>query len=326
MTKRQTENKNIEKLLEGAENVAIAGHVSPDGDCIGSCLGLWIYLRDNFPQIHADVYMQEIPEIYKFLDGADKLINTCTKQDAGKYDRLFLLDISSYDRIGVALPIYEGIGMTICLDHHRTNQGSYTYFCNEPEVSSTSEVLYSFLDPDKISEKCAEAIYMGIVHDTGVFKYPATSPETMRIAAGLMEKGINFSKIIDETFYQKSFLQQKILGHILENSRLYLDGKLLVGTASRKERLEMGLKASDLDGVVSQLRDTIGVEVAVLLYELDNGEFKASFRSREIVDVSEVCVLFGGGGHIRAAGCKIQGSAEDIIGRLVPIIEEKLKG
>ena len=329
MMKRQTENqniKNINELLDGAKSVAIAGHVSPDGDCIGSALGLWIYIRDNFPGIHADVYMQEIPQIYRFLDGADRLVTSCEKRDAAKYDRIFLLDISSYDRIGVAGPIFEEIEKTICLDHHRTNNGSYSYFYNDPEASSTSEVLYSFLDPEKISKKCAEAIYMGIVHDTGVFRYPATSPKTMRIAAELMEKGIDFPMIIDGTFYQKTYLQQKILGHILENSMLYLDGKVIVGITSRKERTMLGLKASDLDGVVSQLRDTIGVEVSVFLYELDNGEFKASFRSKEKVDVSSVCVLFGGGGHLRAAGCKLKGSTDEIIGKILPILEEKLKG
>lgn len=315
---------NIEEFLSGAESVAIAGHVSPDGDCIGSCLGLWIYLRDNYPEIHADVYMQEIPKIYRFLDGADRLINTCTKQDAAKYDRLILLDISSYDRIGVASPIFDGIEMTVCLDHHRTNNGNYTYFYNDPDASSTSEVLYSFLDPEKISEKCAEAIYMGIVHDTGVFRYPATSPATMRIAASLMEKGINFSRIIDETFYQKTFLQQKILGRILDKSRLYLEGKFIIGTVSRKEREELGLKASDLDGIVSQLRETTDVEVSALLYELDTGEFKVSFRSKEKVDVSSICVLFGGGGHLRAAGCKIKGECEEIIMRLLPLVDERL--
>lgn len=321
-----TENREhkIEDLLSGAKSVAIAGHVSPDGDCIGSCLGLWNYIADNFPEIHADVYMQEIPGIYKFLKGSDKLITSCHKGDAAKYDRLFVLDISSYDRIGVASHIFDEIGMTICLDHHRTNNGSYTFFCNRPDVSSTSEVLFSFLDPDKISVNCAEALYMGMAHDTGVFRYPATTGDTMRIAAFLMEKGINFSKIIDETFYQKSHLQQVITGRILESSRLYLDGRLIIGTVTKQERHELGLKASDLDGIVSLLRNTIGVEVSVLLYELDDGDIKASFRSREIVDVSEVCAMFAGGGHIRAAGCKMKGSIEEIVEKIVPLIKERL--
>ena len=322
--KKQKEKIDIGELLEGVKSVAIAGHVSPDGDCIGSCLGLQTYIKDNYPEINAEVYMQELPEIYKFLEGADKIISSCHKADAAKYDALILLDISSYDRIGVAAPIYNNIEKTICLDHHRTNNGSYTYFYNDPEASSTSEVLYRFLDHDKISVKCAEAVYMGIVHDTGVFRYQSTSPETMRTAAALMEKGIDFSRIIDETFYQKTHLQQIILGRILDRSQLYIDGKLIIGSVSRKERTELKLKASDLDGIVSQLRNTIGVEVSVLLYELDNGEFKASFRSRDYVDVSEICAMFGGGGHIRAAGCKMRGTAEGIIEQLVPIIEEKM--
>ncbi len=326
MTKNPKEKPKIDigGLLEGVKNVAIAGHVSPDGDCIGSCLGLYTYITENFPEVNADVYMQELPEIYRFINGVDKIISCCRKENAGKYDAIILLDISSYDRIGVAFPIFDNIEKTICLDHHRTNNGTYTYFYNDPDASSTSEVLYRFLDPEKISKKCAEAIYMGIVHDTGVFRYQSTSPETMRTAAALMEKGIDFSRIVDETFYEKTHTQQVILGRILDRSQLYLDGRLIIGTVSRKERTELKLKASDLDGIVSQLRNTIGVEVSVLLYELDNGEFKASFRSRDYVDVSDICAGFGGGGHIRAAGCKMRGDVDEIAQNIVKLVEEKM--
>lgn len=315
----------IGDFLTGKKNVAIAGHVSPDGDCIGSCLGLWNYLNDNYPEIRADVYIQNIPEIYSFLKGYDQVRGELEKTDASRYDLLIVLDISSPERIGVAFPVFESADTVLCIDHHKTNSGSYTFFYNDPAASSASEVLYRFLEPEKISKQCAEALYMGIAHDTGVFRYTCTSPETMRIAAALMEKGIDYSAILDDTYYQKTYAQKKMQGHILDGSRLYFDGKFIIGCVTRKERLEAGLKSSDLDGIVSNMRDTIGVDTSMLLSELDDGSIKASMRSRAIVDVSEICLKYGGGGHVRAAGFKSDGTIEQVIEDVLPLVQAQLE-
>ena len=315
----------IEEFIAGKKNIAIAGHVSPDGDCIGACLGLWNYLKDNAPGIRADVYLPEFPAIYAFLQGCDQVHTRLEKADAGRYDLLIALDISSPERIGVAGPVFEAVDTVLCIDHHKTNSGTYTYFYNDPSASSASEVLYRFLDPEKISKPCAEALYMGIAHDTGVFRYTCTSPETMRITAALMEKGIDYSAILDETYYQKTWAQKKMQGHILDGSRLYFDGKCIVGCVTRKERAEAGLKSADLDGIVSSLRDTIGVDVSMLLSEQDDGGIKVSMRSRTIVDVSEICLKFGGGGHVRAAGFKADGTMEQVIETVLPLVQEQLE-
>lgn len=316
----------IEEFLRGKQKIAIAGHISPDGDCVGSCLGLANYLWDNAPECRTDVYLQSFPESYHFLSGADRAQESLPKEKKdGYYDLLVLLDISSPDRIGVVGSLLETAGEVLCIDHHRTNTGSYTWFFNDSSASSSSEVLYRLLDPEKISKECAEALYMAIVHDTGVFRYSCTSPETLRIAASLMEKGVHASDIIDDTYFQKSYAQKKIQGHIMDNSRLFFDGKFIVGTVSRKERQELGLKNSDLDGIVSVLRDTIGVDASLLLSELNTGEIKASMRSRAIVDVSEICLSFGGGGHIRAAGFKADGNMEEVLERVMPLVQAQIE-
>lgn len=316
----------IEYYLKDKKRVAIAGHVSPDGDCIGSCMGLWIYLKDNYPQIEADVYFSSLLPIYDFIYGIDKARLNCSKEDAEKYDMLILLDISSKDRIGLAGCMLDQIGTTLCIDHHRTNNEEYTYFYNDPDASSTSEALFRHLDPEKISKQCAEALYMGIAHDTGVFRYSCTSPQTMRTAAFLMEKGINFSEIIDKTFYQKSFAQQRMQGLVLENSRTFYDGQFIVGAVTKKDRGLLGIKATELDGIVSVLRDTMGVEVSMLMSELDTGQVKISMRSASRVDVSSICAEFGGGGHIRAAGCKFDCPMEEVLDKIMPLVGRQLNG
>ena len=152
-----------------------------------------------------------------------------------------------------------------------------------------------------------------MVHDTGVFQYSSTSPETMRIAGELMKTGFNFSKIIDESFYQKTYVQNQVMGRVLAESILLLDGKCIIGYLKKRDMEFYGVDGKDLDGIVSQLRLTAGVEVAMFIYEVETQSFKVSLRSNGNVDVSKIAVYFGGGGHMRAAGCDLQGSVYDVI-------------
>ena len=313
---------NLADYLEGVRTVAIAGHVNPDGDCIGSCMGVWLYLCDNFPDLEADVYMQPPREVFGYIRGLDRIHTECDEKK--EYDLLILLDISSRDRIGVAGPYVETAKKTLCFDHHVTNRGQYTWLYNEPEASSTCEVVWRFLDHGKVSKACAEALYTGIVHDTGVFQYSSTSPDTMRTAAELMEKGIPFSRIVDESYYQKTYVQNQIMGRTLMESILLMSGKCIVGIVRQREMKFYGLNPSDMDGIVNQLRNTIGVEVAVFIYETDFQTFKVSLRSKEYVDVSEIAMAFGGGGHRRAAGCTMQGTPYDVVNNISLHVEKQL--
>ncbi|MGN0362175.1 MAG: bifunctional oligoribonuclease/PAP phosphatase NrnA [Bilifractor sp.] len=313
--------KKIDEFLKDVKTVAIAGHVNPDGDCIGSCMGMYLYLRDNFPRIQADVYLEAPRRAFYVIRDLDKAKQECVEYPC---DLLILLDISSHDRIGVAGCLLKSAKRVLCLDHHKTNRDTYTWLFNYPEISSTCEVVWNFLDSDKISEKCAEALYMGMVHDTGVFQYASTSPRTMRIAASLMEKGIPFSRLIDETYYQKTYVQNQLLGRALVESFLMFDGKLIVSCIRKKDMDFYHATPADMDGIVSQMRNTSGVEVSVFMYELAEGTWKVSLRSVDQVDVSVVAQIFGGGGHARAAGVTMQGSCYDVINNLTQHLEKDL--
>ena len=159
-------NKLIEKIEE-VDSIALFGHTNPDGDCIGSCLGLFNYIRDNYPDKKVTVYLQQLVEKFKFLKGAAEVVST---PDDKKYDLGISLDCGDMDRHGEFGSIYKSARYTICFDHHRSNEGFGDYFVCEPDSSSCCEVLFGYLDYDKISKNCAEALYLGIVHDTGVFK------------------------------------------------------------------------------------------------------------------------------------------------------------
>ncbi len=312
----------FDKELQDVRTVAIAGHVRPDGDSVGACIGLWHYIRDNFPQIQADIWLEKPDEKFAVLAGFDAIRQAGEEKDA--YDLFVAVDCAVCDRLGDAVQYFVCAGRTICVDHHVSNEGYAELNVIDAGASSTCEVLCRMMDPDKISRETAAALYTGIAHDTGVFQYGCTSPDTMRMAAMLMEKGIAYSHILEETFYKRTYRQNQILGKALLESMRILDGRGVVSVVRRKELAFFGVTPIDLDGIVSQLRMTEGVEVAIFLYETDNLEYKVSLRSKAVVDVSEVASYFGGGGHVRAAGVTMKGTFHDIVNNLTLHIDHQL--
>ncbi len=314
--------EKIANELKGINTVAIAGHVRPDGDCVGSCMGLYLYLKENYPDIAADVYLEQPGAQFSFLSCFEEIK---TVYQTGKvYDLLITLDVSDKNRIGVAEEAYETAKKRVCIDHHISNRGLGDVNEIRPDASSTCEVLYTLLEEEKVSKAVAEAIYTGMVHDTGVFQYSCTSPETMRIAAKRMEKGIPFTKIVEESFYEKTYVQNQILGRCLMESILLMDGKCVIGVVKKKMMDFYHVEPKDLDGIVQQLRIIKGVEVAIFIYEVKPQEFKVSLRSKGKVNVNEVASYFGGGGHVLAAGCTFHGSVYDVMNNLLEIIEKQL--
>lgn len=316
--------KNIAEVLNGVNTMGIAGHINPDGDCVGSCMALYLYMKEYYPEIQVDVYLDHPKTEFSHIACFEEIK---TEQDGEKvYDLFVTCDASSMDRVAVAAEYFQSARKTVCIDHHISNHGFADVNCVKGEVSSASEVLYGLMDPEKITKEIAVAVYTGMVHDTGVFQYSSTTPETMRIAGELMKYGFDFNKIIDETFYQKTYKQMQIMGHVLAESRMLLDGKCIVGFLEKQDLLFYEADGKDLDGIVSQLRFTKGVEAAVFLYEQDEQKFKISMRSNGIVDVSKIAVMFGGGGHQRAAGCQLSGSVEDLIQKIAAEIEKQICG
>lgn len=313
----------IASVLEGVKTAAIAGHTRPDGDCVGSCMGMYLYLKANYPQIRADVYLEEPRDVFSYIEDIGRVKNRW--EEGAGYDLLLLFDVSSADRIGVVSEAMESVEKTVCIDHHVTNTGiaRINHIC--PHASSTCEVLFELLEEEKITKACAEALYTGVIHDTGVFQYSNTSQKTMEIGGKLMAKGIPFDRIIQDSFYTKTYVQNQILGRTIMESIMLLDGQCIVGYLKQKDLKFYGVTSQDLDGIVNQLRVTRGVEVAIFLYETGTQEYKVSMRSNQKVDVAVIAQYFGGGGHKRAAGCTMQGSVHDVINNLTGPIEKQLQ-
>lgn len=313
-------NKIFDEIYH-ATYIGIAGHIRPDGDCTGSCLALYTYLKNQFKDKIIDVYLEYVHDDFSFLTNTEEVKTVV--EDGKKYDLFISLDCGAKDRLGVALTCFENAVKTVNIDHHISNT-NFASINHVKEASSTCEVLFDIFEEDKIDINIAEALYLGIIHDTGVFKHSNTTEKTMSIAGKLISKGVEFSRIIDESFYQKTYNQNQILGRCLLESIFVLNGKCIVSSVSQKTLDFYGASGKDLEGVIDQLRVTKGVEVAILIHEVGLHEYKVSMRSNHLVDVSKVAVYYGGGGHKKAAGCAMQGSVHDVINNLTGHIEAQL--
>lgn len=310
----------LSDILKDVKSVGITGHIRPDGDCTGSVLALYNYIVENMPETDVDLYLEQPGSEFYYLKNIDKIKNT---PEDKKYDVFFVLDCSSLDRIEPFISCFNNASKTVCIDHHVSNTGFTDLSKIEPQASSACEVLYGTMDTDKISRNVAECIYTGIIHDTGVFKYSCTSKKTMEIAGEMMEKGIDYSDIIDNTFYKKTYVQNQILGRALLESVLFYDGKCIFTTVTIDEMEFYGVTGRELGGIVEQLRLTDGVEVAIFLYQTGEEEYKVSLRSKKKIDVAAIATQFGGGGHVRAAGYTAKGSVYQIINSIGELIEKQ---
>lgn len=314
---------NLLKECEGAKTIGISAHIRPDGDAIGSTMALYLYLKKAVPNAEVKLFLETPPDCFghlKYLNEIDS-----TYEWNGDFDVFFALDTAS-DRLGKAEDFFKKAKKKINIDHHISNENG----CGDVNVvktkaGSTAEVLFGLMEESYLDEDIAVALYTGIIHDTGVFQYSNTSPETMQIGAKLISYGFNFSRIIEESFYQKTYLQNQILGRALMESIRFMDGRCIVSCIDKKMMEFYNVVPSDLDGIVNQLRNIKGVHCAVFMYEIGLMEYKVSMRSDEKVNVSKVASYFGGGGHVRAAGCTMKGTFHDVINNLSLHIEAQLE-
>lgn len=314
--------KKILEELGGRDKIAVSGHERPDGDCIGSCMGLYLYLKKALPEAEIDVYLEKPADIFSCIQGIEEVKTDCSADI--RYDVCIVVDTAG-DRMGEAEKYFKTAAKTINIDHHISNAagcGQVNYI--NPRASSASELVYELMEENLIDEAIAKAVYIGMIHDTGVFQYSNTTPHTLEIAAKLIAYGFDFPRLIDETFYEKTYIQNQILGRALLESILFMDGKCIVSAVDKKVMDFYGVGPKDLDGIVNQMRVIKGVECAIFMYQAGPQEYKVSMRSNGKVDVAAVASYFGGGGHIRAAGCTLRGTYHDCINNLSLHIEKQL--
>ncbi len=318
----------LEDYLDGVRTIAVSGHIRPDGDCIGSVLGIYNYIRTNYREIQIKAYLEPIPFDFEFLSGSDKLIRA-NRFDNTAFDLFICCDCGDLGRLGDSSVYFSNAKKTICIDHHETNGAFADVNYVFPEASSTCELVGQIIDRERIDKKTAECLYTGMVTDTGLFQYNCTHSSTMEFAGFLMDKGIDFSYIVDHVFFTKSIKQLQMLGVGITNSKTYLDGRIIASYVTADLMKKYDAAPKNMEGVVSTLRSVEGVELAFFMYPTEDGSYKVSSRaSTDRVDLSALALQYGGGGHKRAAGFSMEGTdpvlmIDELIDQVRPFFKEE---
>lgn len=318
----------LEDYLDGVRTIAVSGHIRPDGDCIGSVLGIYNYIRTNYREIQIKAYLEPIPFDFEFLSGSDKLIRA-NRFDNTAFDLFICCDCGDLGRLGDSSVYFSNAKKTICIDHHETNGAFADVNYVFPEASSTCELVGQIIDRERIDKKTAECLYTGMVTDTGLFQYNCTHSSTMEFAGFLMDNGIDFSYIVDHVFFTKSIKQLQMLGVGINNSKTYLDGRIIASYVTADQMKKYDAAPKNMEGVVSTLRSVEGVELAFFMYPTEDGSYKVSSRaSTDRVDLSALALKYGGGGHKRAAGFSMDGTdpvlmIDELIDQVRPFFKEE---
>ena len=315
----------ILELVKNCTRIGLTGHENPDGDCTGACCGLALYLRKVLPEAVVDIYLEPPAEnLIRNIPGADTIIYEVTGNEE-KYDAFIVLD-SAPSRVGKPLELYNRAGLKINIDHHRTNPGAGDTECYiDGKASSACELVYNVIDREEIDARIAQALYVGIVTDTGVFQYSNTSESTMRAAGSLMSYGFDHTAVIREVFFERTPKQARVLGTALIKAEPLLDGKLILCCFDKKTMDELGAGRKDLDGISAQLLLTEGADCSVFFHETEPGIWRASLRSLHVTDVSSIASKHEGGGHLRAAGFTIRTDIHTAIKDITDDIAQQLR-
>lgn len=315
---------NILEEINKAESIVIVTHENPDGDAIGSSLALYNALK-NYGRQNVDVIIPEYSRCFEFLPGIDEIKK---ESNVSQYDLAISVDTANIKMLNGWAKYFENAKTSIVIDHHGTNAMYGDINFVNPDSPACSQILIIVLQyfKMKITKDIGTCILTGIITDTGGFKYSGTNVETFEFVAELLNKGVNVSKVyrrVLETTTRTSFELRRIAESRLE---FFYDDKATFTYITLDDEEKVHSETGDHEGIVNIGKCIEGVEVAAFIRELKNGKgWKVSLRSNEYVNVSDVALLFGGGGHPRAAGCTIQGDLHSVKDKIMNEIKAYLK-
>lgn len=319
--------RTLHTLIDKYKTYALTTHVNPDGDAIGSELAFYLYLKKLGKTVK--IYNTDpVPKKYQFLPNWENIEDA---QAALNYspEILIILDASSRDRIGNFLnKRLIPLNAVVNIDHHITAEEFADYNIILPDASSTAEIIYKYINSTEIQidSDCALCLYTGILFDTGCFRYSNTTPETHRIAADLIELG-NFTpdEVYSRIYEHVTLGKIHLLGQTLQTLELSNKGRIAWVLVNQSMLKDTNTTLDDLEGFVNQIQAIDGVEVALCICELPDGNTKVSLRSDGKVDVAALAAEFNGGGHERASGCRINHPPTSAIKLLLKSTNQRIK-
>ena len=322
--------EKIRKVLEGSNKIVITAHKSPDGDAIGSSLGLYHYLNKldkNVTVIVPDAF----PVFLNWMMGSDNILQYDEQTaEADKVinsaDVIFSLDYNGLNRIGdLRNPLEKSSAVKIVIDHHQDPQDFADHFFVDTECCSTAQLIYEFIeqlnDLEKLDKVIGECIYCGIMTDTGSFKYPSTTSKTHRIIANLIDLGVNGSKIHQEVYDTYSQERLRLLGYALtEKMNVFPEYNAAYISLTKDELARFSFKNGDHEGLVNYPLSINGIKFTALIIEKE-GYISLSFRSKDDFYVNKIAnEHFNGGGHVYAAGGRLDKTLEEAVSRVEEVM------
>jgi len=311
---------DISLEIDKANTIAILTHENPDGDAMGSSLAMYLALKNCGK--NPDVIIPEYSRTFKFLPGTE---NIKKESDIEKYDLAIALDVADIKRLNGFSQYFENAKTTISIDHHSINTMFADYNFVNPASPACAQILVFVLEYFKmeITKDIGMCLLTGIITDTGGFKYPGVTAETFEFAAWLLTTGVNVSDVYKRVLQIKTKSNFELSRIAMNRIEFLEDGKVTFTYMTKEDEKSVNAEEGAHDGIAEMARDIEGVEVSVFLRETDGG-FKASLRSNEYINVADVALMFGGGGHTRAAGCKLQGSLDQIKQKIITEIKKVL--
>lgn len=311
----------ILKCIKKSKNIVIVTHENPDGDAVGSSLAMYHALKGLKKNV--DIIIPEYAKCFNELPGIDEVI----KESDKVYDLAISLDAATDKLLNVWVKYFREADQRIVIDHHSTNTmfGDINYV--DLSAPACAQVVYMLIKHYrwKITPEIGTCIMAGIITDTGGFQYSGVSKDTFNIAAELLDVGVNISKVYKKVFDTKTKSSFELRRIAIDRMEFLEDGKIAFTYLTNEDERKVNAGVGDYEGIVSEGRSVEGVEVSIFLHELKDGEFKISLRSNSYVNVSDVCIMFGGGGHIRAAGAKMTADPLVIRDKVVNEVKRQLK-
>ena len=311
----------ILKCIKKSKNIVIVTHENPDGDAVGSSLAMYHALKGLKKNV--DIIIPEYAKCFNELPGIDEVI----KESDKVYDLAISLDAATDKLLNVWVKYFREADQRIVIDHHSTNTmfGDINYV--DLSAPACAQVVYMLIKHYrwKITPEIGTCIMAGIITDTGGFQYSGVSRDTFNIAAELLDAGVNISKVYKKVFDTKTKSSFELRRIALDRMEFLEDDKIAFTYITNEDERKVNAGVGDYEGIVSEGRSIEGVEVSIFLHELKCGEFKISLRSNSYVNVSDVCIMFGGGGHIRAAGAKMTADPLVIRDKVVNEVKRQLK-
>ena len=314
------------RFLREHDDFLIVSHVQPDGDAISSTIAVR-WLLDRMGKRSLMINEGRVPTRLEFLPHAGEIVNYREAKPDRRFGAVVAVDCADFSRIGLVSELFEESCALLNIDHHPTNDAYGTVNLIRQNAAATAEILFDLIERAGFAfdADAATVIYTGLLTDTGGFRYSNTSPNVMSAASKLLTAGVDAYLLADRLLERMTMPQLKILQRGLSRLKFTDDGRVGWLYIEPNDLIETGASGEDLEGLVNYARNIDGVEVGLLFKGLDDGSVKVSLRSAGQADVASIAQRFGGGGHIRAAGCRLDMPLDEAMRLVVDTVIRSLK-